>query len=52
MTIKEKMASNSRFKPLYVINSAAFLSLRDVYLKEKDRLCKTYSNYIEKKFEF
>tara|TARA_B100001939_G_C16893375_1_gene596472 strand:+ start:651 stop:1394 length:744 start_codon:yes stop_codon:yes gene_type:complete len=27
-------------KPMYIINSAAFLSSRDVYIGEKDRLCK------------
>ncbi len=37
---RKKWPRTQDLKPLYVINSAAFLSLRDVYLKEKDRLCK------------
>ena len=37
---KKKWPRTQDLKPLYVINSAAFLSSRDVYIKEKDRLCK------------
>ena len=37
---KKKWPRTQDLKPLYVINSAAFLSLRDVYIKDKDRLCK------------
>lgn len=37
---RKKWPRTQDLKPLYIINSAAFLSFRDVYIKEKDRLCK------------
>lgn len=38
--MKKKWPRTQDLKPIYVINSAAFLSSRDIYINEKDRLCK------------
>ena len=37
---KKKWPRTQDLKPHFIINSAAFISSRDVYLKENDRLCK------------
>jgi CMP-N-acetylneuraminic acid synthetase len=36
---KKKWPRTQDLKPLFVINSAAFLTLKDVYSRKKDRLC-------------
>ena len=40
MTQIRKMAKNARSNNLYIANSAAFIAEREVYKKNKDRLCK------------
>jgi CMP-N-acetylneuraminic acid synthetase len=47
--IKKKWPRTQDLKPIYVINSAAFLSLRDIYTKERDRLCKKPSPIISRR---
>ena len=51
-TIKKKWPRTQDLKPIYVINSAAFLSLRDIYTKERDRLCKKPSPIISRNSGF
>ena len=38
--IKKKWPRTQDLKPLFLVNSASFISLRSVYIREKDRLCK------------
>lgn len=37
---KKKWPRTQDLSPLYIVNSAAFIAKRSVYIKEKDRICK------------